>query len=169
MAQTVSECSTCSPNGDTVKNTCIPFLIPYLLYLGQRKRERLQSLETRLRSGMGDTDAGYASGRGIQLQHPTQPPLLRQGNPGSMPIGPVYDVCQNPIIGTYNTTCMCFGPHDLASSASENSPFVRDQFDFNANMPYGTCCTNSKLTHHAVTVLTSLVCRLFFSKCYVNV
>lgn len=137
MARTVSEFSMCSPSGDTVKNPCISLPISYSLCLGQRKRERLQSLETRLDARLGGTNATYASGGEIQLQHPMQPPLLRPGNPGT-PNDPLYDQYQDFMIGASNASYMCPAPYESACNTSESSSsYVRDQFGINTILPYG--------------------------------
>ena len=137
MARTVSEFSMCSHSGDTVKNPCISLTISYSLCLGQRKRERLQSLETRLDARLGGTNAMYASGGERQLQHPMQLPLLRPGNPDT-PNDPLYDLYPEFMIGAPNASCMYFAPYESACNTSESSSsYVRDQFGINTLHPYG--------------------------------
>jgi hypothetical protein len=139
MARTVSEFSMCSPSGDTVKNPCISLTLSYSLCLGQRKREWLQSLETRLNARLGGTNAMYASGGEIpvQLQHPIQPPLLRPGNPVT-PNEPLYDPYPDIMIGASESSYMCLAPYESACNTSESSSsYVRDQFGINTVLPYG--------------------------------
>jgi hypothetical protein len=136
MARTVSEFSMCSPSGDTVKNPCVSLPISYSLCLGQRKRERLQSLETRLDTRLGGTNSMYASGEEIELQHPMQPPLLRPGNPGMLH-NPLHDLYPDFMIEASNEPCMRLAPYESACNTSESSSsYGRDQFGINTLLSY---------------------------------
>lgn len=109
------------------KNQCLSLPISYSLYLGQRKRERLQSLETRLDARLGGTDTMYASNGEIQLQQPMQPPLTS--------IDPIYDLDPDFMIGASNA---CLVPYESACNTSETSPsYVSNQFGTNTIPPYG--------------------------------
>ncbi|KAH8595343.1 hypothetical protein B0O99DRAFT_622664 [Bisporella sp. PMI_857] len=104
----------------------------------QRKRERLQSLETRLDARLGGTNTMYASGGEIQLQHPMQPPLLRPGNPGT-PNDTLYDPYPDFTIGASNASRTCLAPYESACNTSESSSsYVTDQFGINTFLPYGS-------------------------------
>ncbi|OQE12816.1 hypothetical protein PENFLA_c062G01335 [Penicillium flavigenum] len=93
----------------------------------QRKRERLQSLETRFDARLGGTDTMYASNGEIQLQQPMQPPLTS--------IDPIYDLYPDLMIGASNA---CLVPYESACNMSETSPsYVRNQFGINTILPYG--------------------------------
>ncbi|KAJ5416223.1 hypothetical protein N7465_004918 [Penicillium sp. CMV-2018d] len=77
----------------------------------QRKRERLQSLETRLDARLGGTDTIYASNGEMQFQQPMQPPLTS--------IDPIYDLDPDFMIGASNA---CLVPYESACNTSETSP-----------------------------------------------
>lgn len=138
MARTVSEFSTCSPSGDTVKNPCISLTISYSHCLGQRKRERLQSLETRLLDARpAGMNATYTSGGELQLQHPMQPPLLGPGNPAT-PTDSFYNLHPDFMIGASDTFCMCLTPCESACKTSEiSSSYGSDQIGISTLLHYG--------------------------------
>ncbi|KAJ5961468.1 hypothetical protein N7501_006409 [Penicillium viridicatum] len=94
----------------------------------QRKRERLQSLETRLDARLGGTDTIYASNGEMQFQQPMQPPLTS--------IDPIYDLDPDFMIGASNA---CLVPYESACNTSETSPsYVSNQFGTNTILPYGS-------------------------------
>ncbi|EDN94265.1 hypothetical protein SS1G_10138 [Sclerotinia sclerotiorum 1980 UF-70] len=161
MARTVSEFSTCSPSGDTVKDPCISLTVTYSHCLGQRKRERLHSLERRLDARLVTTNAMSASGGEIQPQHLMQPPLLRPGNPGT-PNEPLYDLHPDSMIGACNASFTYLAPpyESACNTSSEiSSLYVRDQFRINTPLPYGMAPGNFKVAPPAVVMLTGLVYR----------
>ncbi|CAI7601682.1 unnamed protein product [Penicillium viridicatum] len=93
----------------------------------QRKRERLQSLETRLDARLGGTDTIYASNGEMQFQQPMQPPLTS--------IDPICDLGPDSMIGASNA---CLVPYESVCNTSETSPsYMRNQFGINTILPYG--------------------------------
>jgi hypothetical protein len=135
MVRNVSEFSMCSLKGDTVQSPCTLLLIGYLLCLGQRKRERLRSLETRLHASA--TNVTYALDEETPLQHPTTPLL-----PGlyslDTPNSSLHDPYQAFKTGAADTSCMYLPSHELACNTSAaSSSHVGSQFEMNTTLSYG--------------------------------
>ncbi|KAH7134873.1 hypothetical protein B0J11DRAFT_517118 [Dendryphion nanum] len=100
----------------------------------QRKRERLQFLETRLHAS--GTNVMYAFDGETQHQHPMQPPVLGPDIP-STPNNPLYDLYQGFNIGAANTSCMGPVSYELACNTSEiSASYVGDEFEINTVFPH---------------------------------
>lgn len=112
--------------------------ISYSLCVGQRKRERLQSLQVRLDARLSETNATNASGGQMQLQHPMQPSLLEPVN-FVTPNDPLYHPYSAFMIEASNTSFMCPAPNDAAcNNTSESlSSYVTDQFGVDNLLSYG--------------------------------
>ncbi|KAH7075005.1 hypothetical protein FB567DRAFT_182189 [Paraphoma chrysanthemicola] len=115
----------------------------------QRKRERLQSLESKLSAMLGGTNAAYATGSGLQPQYQMQPLLLGEGTPVT-PDDSFRDLNQNLITGVSDTACTCLGPHELGCKGSEASSSPGESHaDVNTIWAYGYTSRSATWTSDA--------------------
>lgn len=131
-----SEFSTCSPNEDTVRCPRVLLSIQSLSCPGQRKRERLRSLETILQAS--STNVAQSLNREGQLEHSTKP--LAPEPCGTVKLGnnPLYDPFQDFGNTAVDPSFMSLAPYDMTFNPSAiSSSYIGNQFGISPGLTYG--------------------------------
>ena len=131
-----SEFSTCSPNEDTVRCPRVLLSIQSLSCPGQRKRERLRSLETILQAS--STNVAHGLNREGQLQHSTKPPAPEPCGTVKLGNNPLYDPFQDFGNTAVDPSFMSLAPYDMTFNTSAiSSSYIGDQFGISPGLTYG--------------------------------
>ena len=107
---------TCSLSGDTVEGPCLLLTTSGLLCTGQRKRDRLQSLEARVHASGTNTISSFDEE--TQPQYPMQFPLPGLETP-SMPITPPFNSFEGAHTVATDTQCVYPVPYEMVYNTPE--------------------------------------------------